>query len=59
MHLCFAEVFYSQGNNYEFTSLVQELEPPGEFTTSKIYEFDFDSVDKQFESYHGINVRLR
>ena len=28
-------------------------------TKSTDYEFEFDNVEKQFESYNGLNVRLR
>lgn len=50
-------MFY--GNIHEFTSVVRELEPPGELTQSMVYPFEFAGVEKQFESYWGINVKLR
>jgi len=53
------EMFYERGNNYEFLSLVKELDSAGEITTDKEYGFEFANVEKQFESYNGINVRLR
>ncbi|KAL6061248.1 Vacuolar protein sorting-associated protein 26 [Balamuthia mandrillaris] len=53
------EMFYERGNNYEFTSLVKELAPAGELLASKEFEFDFANAEKQYESYNGINVRLR
>lgn len=53
------ELFYDRGNHYEFTSLVRELDPPGTLTTSATYPFEFSNVDKQYESYNGLNVRLR
>lgn len=53
------ELFYDRGNHYEFTSLVRELAPQGELTENKTYTFDFMNVEKQYESYNGINVRLR
>eukprot|EP00301_Raphidiophrys_heterophryoidea_P019784 c4638_g1_i1.p1 GENE.c4638_g1_i1~~c4638_g1_i1.p1 ORF type:complete len:306 (+),score=105.13 c4638_g1_i1:1-918(+) len=53
------EVFYDRGNTYDFTSLVNELEGPGELSQNKTLNFNFASVDKQHESYNGINVRLR
>lgn len=53
------ELFYDRGNHYEFTSLVRELSPTGELTESKTYDFEFLNVEKQYESYNGINVRLR
>jgi len=54
------EMFYDRGNHYEFTSLVQELAAPGELTEGTItHPFQFLNVEKQYESYNGINVRLR
>jgi len=53
------ELMYDRGNPYEFTSLVRELEPPGELNDSKSYSFDFSNVEKQYETYYGNNVRLR
>ena len=38
---------------------MRELETPGELQGSKEYPFEFTSVQKQYESYDGINVRLR
>jgi hypothetical protein len=38
---------------------VRELEAPGDLQGSKVYPFEFNDVEKQFESYDGINVRLR
>jgi vacuolar protein sorting-associated protein 26 len=31
----------------------------GELTATKAYPFDFENVDKQYDSYNGINVKLR
>lgn len=53
------ELLYDRSNTFEFTSLVRELEGPGELQASKAYEFEFTEVDKPHESYDGINVRLR
>ena len=53
------ELFYDRGNHYEFTSLVRELSALGALDRSVDYPFDFSSVDKQYESYNGLNVRLR
>jgi len=51
------EMFY--GNYHEFSNLVRDLDAPGELVASKTYPFDFSSVDKQYDSYNGINVKLR
>lgn len=53
------ELFYDRGNSYEFTSLVRELEGPGSVNDVKEFPFAFEGVEKKFESYSGINVRLR
>lgn len=53
------ETFYDRSNTYEFTSLVQELETPGSFSEAKEYPFEITTVDKQYESYAGINTQLR
>jgi len=53
------EMMYDRANPYDFTSLVRELEPPGELTENKVYQFEFNNVEKQYETYSGSNVRLR
>ena len=53
------EMLQDRSSTYEFTSLVRELEPPGELQGSKAYPFEFTGVEKAYESYDGINVRLR
>ena len=46
-------MFYERGNNFEFLSVVKELEAPGELTTPKDYDFDFGDAEKQYESFNG------
>ncbi|OLL25815.1 Vacuolar protein sorting-associated protein 26 [Neolecta irregularis DAH-3] len=53
------ELFFDRGNHYEFLSLVQELAAPGEMRHAQTFDFEFKNVEKQYESYHGINVKLR
>jgi len=53
------EMLYDRGNPYEFTSLVRELEAPGDLNDSKSFTFEFANVEKQYETYTGANVRLR
>ncbi len=53
------ELFYDRGNHYEFLSLVQELASPGELRSASLFDFEFRNVEKQYESYNGINVKLR
>lgn len=53
------ELFYDRGHHHEFLSLSQELAAPGEMRQAQNYDFNFKNVEKQFESYQGINVKLR
>ncbi|KAJ2158027.1 Vacuolar protein sorting-associated protein 26 [Coemansia sp. RSA 552] len=53
------EMFYDRGNHYEFVSLVQELAAPAELANTAMYNFEFKNVEKQYESYQGINAKLR
>ncbi|KAH7883003.1 vacuolar protein sorting-associated protein 26-domain-containing protein [Phlebopus sp. FC_14] len=53
------ELFYDRGHHHEFLSLSQELAAPGELRQAQTFEFLFKNVEKQFESYQGINVKLR
>ncbi len=40
-------------------SLVKELAPPGEIPSSQNYDFEFQNVEKMYETYAGLNARLR
>lgn len=59
MFLYLLELFYDRGNHYEFSSRQQELAVPGELRASTTFDFEFKNVEKLYESYHGINVKLR
>ena len=50
---------HDSGNPHEFTSLVRDLEDAGEITADKSYNFEFNNVEKNYETYNGNNVRLR
>mmetsp|Transcript_105231 Transcript_105231/g.226912 ORF Transcript_105231/g.226912 Transcript_105231/m.226912 type:complete len:304 (-) Transcript_105231:154-1065(-) len=52
------ELYYDKGNSIKFTTLVRELEPAGTLNSSREYPFEF-STEKPYESYSGLNVRLR
>ncbi|ELU42482.1 vacuolar protein sorting 26 [Rhizoctonia solani AG-1 IA] len=52
------ELFYDRGNHHEFLSLSQELAAPGEMRQAQTFDFSFKNVEKQYESYQGINVKL-
>ena len=45
--------------NSTFLQLVRDLEPPGSLTDDISYDFSFNRVEKQFESYNGIVVRVK
>ena len=53
------ELYYDRGNHHEFATLVKELAAPGDLMKSTVYDFEFHNVEKQHETYTGINVRLR
>lgn len=53
------ELFYDRGSHFQFISLTQPLESAGSLTSSKVYEFNFDTEEKTKESYYGKNARLR
>lgn len=52
------ELYFEKGSSVKFISLVRELESAGSFTQSRSYPFEF-STEKPYESYSGMNVRLR
>ncbi|RWR92918.1 vacuolar protein sorting-associated protein 26B [Cinnamomum micranthum f. kanehirae] len=53
------ELYFDRGNFYDFTSLVRELDVPGEIHERKTFPFEFSTVEMPYESYNGLNVRLR
>jgi len=52
------EMFYDRSDSYIFTSLIQNIQP-GVISDSQSIPFDFSAIEKPYESYSGINVRLR
>jgi len=38
---------------------VRELDVPGEIYERKTYAFEFSTVEMPYETYNGVNVRLR
>ncbi|CAF1379323.1 unnamed protein product [Rotaria magnacalcarata] len=44
---------------HEFTNLTKLLAFPGELTENVSMDFNFPSVEKPYESYMGINIKLR
>ncbi len=53
------EVYSDRGGHFEFLSLGQELAAPGDLQHPQTFDFNFRNVEKQYESYNGINVKLR
>jgi len=53
------EMFYDRGQHHEFTSLVADLSQAGQISEDTSFPFEFLNVEKLYESYNGINVRLR
>lgn len=54
-----AELIYDRSATHEFISVVRELKEPSTLTTACRLPFEFCGVAKPYESYHGINARLR
>jgi vacuolar protein sorting-associated protein 26 len=53
------EMLFGGGPPFEFTSLVKELDHPGTLDRVKTYHFDFVGMEQPYESYDGLNVRVR
>lgn len=53
------ELASERGQYHEFVSLVRELAPPGEMSTTKSFPFEFNNVEMQYDSYRGVQVRCR
>eukprot|EP00172_Hildenbrandia_rubra_P000714 Plantae.Rhodophyta-Hildenbrandia_rubra.ctg13924.p1 GENE.Plantae.Rhodophyta-Hildenbrandia_rubra.ctg13924~~Plantae.Rhodophyta-Hildenbrandia_rubra.ctg13924.p1 ORF type:complete len:315 (+),score=52.70 Plantae.Rhodophyta-Hildenbrandia_rubra.ctg13924:480-1424(+) len=53
------EMLYDRENSQEFTSLVRDLDNPGSLRETRKYPFTFVNVEKAYDTYSGINVRLR
>ena len=53
------ELASERGHPHEFVTLVRDLAPPGDLFTPQAYPFEFRSVEMEYESYKGTQVRLR
>jgi vacuolar protein sorting-associated protein 26 len=53
------ELYGDRGSSSDFLSLARELEPPGEITEASHLPFDFGVPELQYESYLGINAKVR
>ena len=53
------ELYFDRGNAFDFVSLVREVMTPGELSAPASIPFEFKDVQLPYETYQGINVRLR
>eukprot|EP00933_Yihiella_yeosuensis_P007296 TRINITY_DN112259_c0_g1_i1.p1 TRINITY_DN112259_c0_g1~~TRINITY_DN112259_c0_g1_i1.p1 ORF type:complete len:298 (-),score=49.58 TRINITY_DN112259_c0_g1_i1:43-936(-) len=53
------DMLHDKSKSYDFFAITKDLEPPGSLYESKQYKWKFGAVDKQAETYYGINCRLR
>ncbi|KAK8793016.1 hypothetical protein WA538_002527 [Blastocystis sp. DL] len=51
--------FSKDGTTFEFLQEEKELESAGSIMGRKSFKFSFKKVSKKYESYYGINVRVR
>ncbi|CAH8290046.1 unnamed protein product [Eruca vesicaria subsp. sativa] len=50
------EMYFDRGNFCNFTSLVREVDVPGEIYEKKAYPFEFSTVEMPHETYNGVNI---
>jgi len=54
------ELIYDRGNRFDFTSNRHVVfDAPGVIREDTTYEFNFETTEKPYESYNGMNVKLR
>ncbi|CAL8462753.1 g2286 [Coccomyxa elongata] len=53
------ELATERGHPHDFVNLVRDLAPPGEVTSPQTLPFEFANVEMQYDSYRGLQVRLR
>ncbi|KAK9867566.1 hypothetical protein WJX84_004926 [Apatococcus fuscideae] len=53
------ELASERGHPHDFLSLVRDLSPPGDLVQQEKYSFEFNDVEMQYDSYRGLQVRLR
>lgn len=52
-------MLYDRENSQEFTNVVRYLDDPGTIAKERTYTFQFTNAEKTYDTYSGINVRLR
>ncbi|KAK9833956.1 hypothetical protein WJX74_010963 [Apatococcus lobatus] len=53
------ELASERGHPHDFLALVRDLSPPGDLVQTEKYGFEFNDVEMQYDSYRGLQVRLR
>jgi len=48
----------TSGNVHDFLNIVKDLEGAGEMKESKSFTFEFENVERPYESYSGVNISL-
>jgi len=53
------EIMGESGKANEYLNLQRQLEPPGTLNEGKNFDFAFNKVEKQYETYYGTSVKVR
>lgn len=59
LFVLFLEMLNDRSTIHEFINLSKLLGYPGELTENTSIDFSFQNVEKPYESYMGINIKLR
>eukprot|EP00920_Eleutheroschizon_duboscqi_P005893 GHVT01013839.1.p1 GENE.GHVT01013839.1~~GHVT01013839.1.p1 ORF type:complete len:316 (-),score=36.50 GHVT01013839.1:487-1434(-) len=54
-----SDVLHDRSSSCDFFTIAKDLEPPGVLMDTTKYKFLFNSVDMAYDTYQGVNVRLR
>ena len=54
-----SEDYYAAHANAQIVDAVRDLAPPGDLTSLQTFSFEFNDVEMQYDSYRGLQVRLR
>ena len=55
----FSIMLCKQGSLSWLLHAVRDLAPPGDLTSTQTYSFEFNEVEMLYDSYRGLQVRLR
>lgn len=53
------ELASERSHPHDFVSLARDLAPPGELAQQQSLPFEFNNVEMEYDSYRGVQVRLR